>query len=97
MADKLDVFDYIDTACAVLESKRDSYNKSAAKIAGFLEKSFENFDALVGVTYRIKTVSSLKEKIIRNNLYKQYTAVELVSECSDIAGIRLECRFFVFV
>lgn len=90
---KLDVFAYIDTVAAILEEKRDSYNKSAAKISAFLEKSLEDFDSLVGVTYRIKTVPSLKEKILRNGLYKQYAATELVSECSDIAGIRLECRF----
>ncbi len=91
--EKLDVFGYIDKACAVLEEKRESYNKSAAKIAAYLEKAFEDFDALVGVTYRIKTVPSLKEKIIRNDLYKQFPAETLVGECSDIAGIRLECRF----
>lgn len=90
---KLDVFRYIDTASAILEEKRESYAKSAAKIAAYLERALEDFDALVGVTYRIKTGPSLKEKIIRNNLYKQYSAETVVSECSDIAGIRMECRF----
>ena len=93
MREKLDVFSYIDTACAVLDSKREGYGKSAARISAYLEKAFENVDSLVGVTYRIKATPSLKEKIIRNNLYKQYSAEELVSACSDIAGIRLECRF----
>ncbi len=91
--EKLDLFSYIDKACADLESKRESYNKSAAKISAYLEKELEEFDALVGVTHRIKSESSLREKIIRNNLYKQYSAQEVVGACSDIAGIRLECRF----
>lgn len=90
---KLDVFSYIDIACAILDEKRESYNKSAAKIAAYLEKALEDFDPMIGVTYRIKATPSLREKIIRNNLYKQYSAEDVVSECSDIAGIRLECRF----
>lgn len=90
---KLNVFKYIDEVCAVLENKRDSYVKCAEKISAYLEKALADFDALVGVTYRIKTSSSLREKIIRNNLYKQYSAEDLVGECSDIAGIKLECRF----
>ncbi len=91
--EKLNVFSYIDTACGVLDEKRESYTKSAAKISAYLEKALEEFDALVGVTYRVKTSASLREKIIRNNLYKQYSALDVVGECSDIAGIRLECRF----
>ena len=91
--EKLDVFSYIDAACGVLDKKRESYTKSAAKISAYLEKTLEDFDALVGVTYRIKTSASLREKIRRNNLYKQDSALDVVGECSDIAGIRLECRF----
>lgn len=90
---KLDVFRYIETASKILEEKRESYTKCAAKIAAFLEKAFFDEDAVVGVTYRVKTGASLKEKIIRNNLYKQYAADSVVRECSDIAGLRMECRF----
>ncbi len=90
---RLDIFDYIDTASTVLEQKRESYTKSAVKIAAFLEKAFEGEDALVGVTYRVKTGPSLKEKIIRNNLYKEHSAENVVAACSDIAGLRMECRF----
>ena len=91
--EKLNVFAYIQTACAVLDEKRESYMKAAAKITAFLEKAFEDTDAFVGAAYRVKATPSLKEKIIRNNLYKKYSAETVVSECSDIAGIRLECRF----
>ena len=91
--EKLNVFAYIQTACAVLDEKRESYMKAAAKITAFLEKAFEDTDAFVGAAYRVKATPSLKEKIIRNKLYKKYSAETVVSECSDIAGIRLECRF----
>lgn len=91
--EKLNVFSYIQTACAVLDKKRESYAKTAAKITAFLEKAFEDTAAFVGAAYRVKATPSLKEKIIRNNLYKKYSAETVVSECSDIAGIRLECRF----
>ena len=76
-----------------MENARESYTRSAEKISSYLETALASEDSMVGVTYRIKTGPSLKEKIIRNNLYKQYAAENVVSECSDIAGIRLGCRF----
>lgn len=90
---KLEIFDYISYAIDVLEKSRDNYNVGAVQICNYLENALQNSDEVVGVTYRIKTASSLKEKIVRNNLYKKFTAQELVPACSDIIGVRIECRF----
>ena len=90
---KLGVFSYIEQACGVLESKRALYTENGVWITEFLEKVLSGADETVGVTYRIKTAASLKEKLVRNNLYKQYTADEVVGACSDIIGVRIECRF----
>lgn len=89
----ISIFNYIDTAIEILEKDKDKYTAGAQKINSFLEEKFETFDEVVGVTFRIKSSQSLKEKIIRNNLYKAYKAEELVRNVSDIIGIRMECRF----
>ena len=90
---RLNVFSYLEEACAVLEEKRLRYVENGAWITEFFEKTLSDAEETVGVTYRIKTAASLKEKLVRNSLYKQYTAREVVGACSDIIGVRVECRF----
>lgn len=92
--ERIDVFDYIDKACATLESSIDKFTRAADKLKEYLENTFGEFDATVAVSSRIKTGGSLKEKILRNCLYKEYEAERLVFEMHDIIGVRLECRFF---
>ena len=55
---------------------------------------FGDIDATIGVTSRIKTRDSLKEKILRNNLYREAPAERIVFEMHDIIGVKIECRFF---
>ena len=90
---KLGVFSYIEEACAILESKRARYEENGEWIAAYFEKTLGGAEETVGITYRIKTAASLKEKLVRNSLYKQYTSHEVVGACSDIIGVRVECRF----
>lgn len=90
---KIEVFDYVERAAACLEENRDDLNRVAARITSCLENLFEGVDEMVSVTYRIKTAASLKEKIVRNALYKQYEAERLIYDASDTIGVRLECRF----
>ncbi|MCI8612465.1 MAG: hypothetical protein HFE48_02040 [Clostridia bacterium] len=89
----IDVFEYIEKAAAVLEEKRDVLNRIAARITTLLEEMYEDVDEMVSVTYRIKTANSLKEKIVRNALYRQFSADRLIYDASDTIGVRLECRF----
>ena len=75
--ERIDVFEYIDRAGAVLDGN-----------------TFGGIDSMIGVTSRVKTSDSLKEKILRNSLYKSCSADKIVFEVHDIIGVRLECRFF---
>ena len=68
---KIEVFDYVDRATALLEKKKDDLMRVAAHITETLERMFGEVDETVSVTYRIKSASSLKEKIVRNALYMQ--------------------------
>ena len=90
---KIEVFDYVDRATALLEKKKDDLMRVAAHITETLERMFGEVDETVSVTYRIKSASSLKEKIVRNALYMQYDAERLIYDASDTIGVRLECRF----
>lgn len=90
---KINVFDYVEKAAAKLQDNKDEFNRVAARLTGYLEDLYEDVDEVVAVTYRIKTESSLKEKIVRNALYKQFSADRLVYDASDIIGVRIECRF----
>ena len=92
--DKIDIFDYIEQACNVLDLNIAGFSRAADKLTEYLQSTFGVFDATVGVTSRIKTRDSLKEKILRNGLYKDSPADRLVYEMHDIIGVRLECRFF---
>lgn len=92
--EKLDVFEYIERAASVLDDKLAGYSRAAEKITEYLSLSFEDVDTVIGVSSRIKTRDSLKEKILRNNLYRDYTPEKLVFEMHDIIGIKIECRFF---
>ena len=91
--EKLSVFSYIEEACADLEKKRARYTENGEWITEYFEKALSDVEETVGVTYRIKASASLKEKLVRNNLYKRYSASEVVGACSDIIGVRVECRF----
>lgn len=91
---KLDVFDYIETAATVLDSNMVGFSHAADKLTEFLTARFGDIDATIGVTSRIKTRDSLKEKILRNNLYKDAPAERIVFEMHDIIGVKIECRFF---
>lgn len=93
---KLSIFDYIKTAVDILEKEKPNFEKTAIRLSEYLEKSLAGkYEEVVAVTSRIKTLNSLKEKIVRNSLYKIYSAEELVYKVSDIVGIRIECRFLV--
>ena len=92
--DKIDVFTYIDKAANALDANAVGFSHAADKLTEYLESTFGGIDATVGVTSRIKTRDSLKEKILRNSLYKEFSPEQLVFEMHDIIGVRIECRFF---
>ncbi len=92
--EKISVFDYIDKAANVLDANAVGFAHAADKLTEYLENTFGGIDATVAVTSRIKTRDSVKEKILRNSLYREFPAERLVFEMHDIIGVRIECRFF---
>ncbi len=92
--DKIEVFDYIEKAAAVLDANLVGFTHAANKLTEYLETTFGDIDATVGVTSRIKSRDSLKEKILRNDLYRDTPVNRIVFEMHDIIGVKIECRFF---
>ncbi len=92
--DKITIFSYIDSACDVLDENASGFSHAAERLTEYLQNTFGTIDATIGITSRIKTRDSLKEKILRNHLYNDHPADRLVFEMHDIIGVRLECRFF---
>ena len=91
---RLDVFDYVEKAAASLDANLVGFTHAADKLTEFLQARFGEYDVTIGVTSRIKSRDSLKEKILRNNLYREAPADRIVFEMHDIIGVKLECRFF---
>jgi len=90
----LKLFDLIDDAAAYLNKNMPLYNTTAAYIVEQLYGILYAAPQIIGISSRIKTPDSLKEKIIRNQLYKKHrTAETLFAALSDTIGIRVECRF----
>lgn len=93
---KLELFDFIEKTLKLIESNSDELNRVAAELEKFLTNTFFINDHFLNVNYRIKTPESLKEKILRHNLYLIYnTPEELVDNLSDLIGFRIECRFMM--
>ena len=92
---KLQLFELIDDTVELLDENDIIYSKAVLEITQKLNVIFREFeDELVDIHTRIKSPTSLKEKIIRNKLYKKYNSPEeILDNLSDLIGIMIECRF----
>lgn len=91
---KLELFNFIDNTISYMESKREEVAVTGVKLERFFFGAFDGMDCFLNVTHRIKSYGSLREKILRNNLFLKYQTPErLFQNLSDLIGIRIECRF----
>lgn len=92
---RLPLFELIDNTVDLLIKNDSIYYNIATDITQKLDTVLYCFkDDLVDIHSRIKSPTSLKEKIIRNKLYKKYeTPEEIIDNLSDLIGIKVECRF----
>lgn len=91
---KLELFKFIDQTLNLIENNSDVLNRVAGELEKFFTNSFFINDHFLNVNYRIKAPESLKEKILRHNLYMTFeTPEKLVENLSDLIGFRIECRF----
>lgn len=92
---ELKMFNFIEEVIGCLEEINDELQDKAKDLEIYFEKLLENNnDGDIKVNSRVKSSSSLREKIIRNNYYKKYQlGEEVISNLSDLIGVRVECRF----
>ena len=91
---RLEIFDFIDDTIELVESHNDILHKGAKEIEDFFEDIFLSYDNVLNIYSRVKSSTSLKEKILRNDFYLKYKSPEILLEnLSDLIGVRIECRF----
>ncbi|MBF8981932.1 GTP pyrophosphokinase [Lutibacter sp. B2] len=92
---ELKMFSFIEEVREHLEKFESEFEIISKDIELYFEKILLSSDkAYLNIESRVKSVSSLKEKILRNNYYKKYNSCEeLISNLSDLIGIRIGCRF----
>ena len=90
---RLEVFNVIDEALFILQDNKDTYTDAATALRNAFKQALKG-DNVINIVTRVKSASSLKEKIIRKKLYSKYNSGCAVMEhLSDVVGIRVECRF----
>lgn len=93
--ERLPVFELIDKTVRILNDNRKMLETYADVMQGFFEGTLSvHADSLVNISTRVKGESSLREKILRKNLYKRYAYPEgIIQNLSDLIGVRIQCRF----
>lgn len=91
---KLKLFEKVDKALDILEEKNDILHSISYEIDVFFNNIFNQRDYFLNTNCRVKSKKSLKEKILRNNLFMKYKSPEnVLLNLSDLIGLRIECRF----
>lgn len=91
---RLKVFDIIDETIDLLEYNYSIYSIIEYELHEILKELLNGADMVADISSRIKSKDSLREKIIRNRLYKDYGSGELIlANLSDLIGFLIKCRF----
>lgn len=91
---RLEIFEFIDETISIVDGMKDVLEESNRELEYFFRGLFFEHDNILNISSRVKTTTSLKEKIFRNNFYLKYKSPEeLVANLSDLIGLRIECRF----
>lgn len=91
---KLELFKFIDGTLELLEDSDELLSEVSLEIDLFFNNLFEEEDHFLNTNCRIKSKESLREKILRKNLYiKDKTPENVLLNLSDLIGLRIECRF----
>ncbi|GAA0179385.1 GTP pyrophosphokinase [Clostridium sediminicola] len=92
---ELRLFTFIDEVTDLLENMKNQLEIAVTDLElYFHEILLASETDYSNINSRLKSTESLKEKILRNTYYKKYdSAEELLSNLSDLIGIRIECRF----
>ncbi|WP_099203353.1 GTP pyrophosphokinase [Miniphocaeibacter massiliensis] len=91
---KTDMFQFIESAVEYIHSKDKFVEKVANECNSFFYDLLKEDDRFLNINYRIKSDSSLKEKMLRQNYFVKCSKPEdVLVEFNDIVGVRIECRF----
>lgn len=92
---RIQLFDFIDETLEYYERKMPSFQYAQKQVMTAFQNMFsEKEDSVVNFHTRIKKANSLKEKLIRNQFYLDYsTPEEAIENLSDLIGITIQCRF----
>ncbi len=91
---ELHLFDFIDKTLEIRLNQMDRLVKIKDRLDDYFNDSYRHLDGFLNTNCRIKSAESMREKILRNNLYLKYKTPEAVfKNLSDIIGLRIECRF----
>ncbi|MGG5461996.1 GTP pyrophosphokinase [Clostridium sp. B9] len=92
---ELKVFEFTNSTLDLLKDIKKELAYSANLLDDFFYSLLENScEGFFNISTRVKSASSLKEKIIRHNYYLKYdSADDLLKNLSDLIGVRIECRF----
>ncbi|MEF9950961.1 MAG: hypothetical protein RR840_00745 [Clostridium sp.] len=92
---RLKLFDFVDDVIDNLENMFEDLEEEADDISEYFKDLLEDSgNGYINIVSRVKSTDSLKEKILRNEYYKKYiTPEEVLSNLSDLVGVRIECRF----
>ncbi|MGL5978100.1 MAG: GTP pyrophosphokinase [Erysipelotrichaceae bacterium] len=92
---RLKIFDQIDRTLTLYQTLQADYHRHEKALSTlFLALFGKEHESIAGINSRVKTESSLREKIIRSHAYQRFeTPYEILHSMSDLIGLTLECRF----
>lgn len=92
---RLKLFDLTDETIDLLEAYRPQLEGVAEHLHDYLTEALKAREEMVlGAQSRVKAAASLKQKILRKEMYKRFSDPHtLLNELSDLVGVRVECRF----
>lgn len=91
---KLELFNYVDRVLALREQHERPLAAAGEQLVAYFQSLFAQDDRVLNVAARVKTASSLREKIIRRNYFlTDPDPNECFQSISDLVGVRIECRF----
>lgn len=92
---ELELFNFVENVTASLEDLGSELEEISKDIESYFAKVLEDYnEGYLNINSRVKSTTSLREKILRNSYYKKYkNSEEFISNLSDLVGVRIECRF----
>lgn len=91
---KLELFKFIDDTLILLDEYKEELDEAAEELDNFFRDIFQSKDYFLDTKCRVKGRDSLREKILRKNLYIEHEEPEnILLNLSDLIGLRIECRF----